>query len=230
MKDREDQIALLTDMLNSSINQHKMKESELERLQKKMRTFKSVAGTEGFKSFNNLGMPDKQNRTENTFLPKGLKSSIRPEAGYPFASTNRADTVSNEGGLPSVKGAKNYGSEISSKHFEDVSQKSTSQISLAISQKRGDKIVQENRKKLEQMKGEPRKSTRVSNIEPLRGSSGINLNAIQTESQEEMYQQETYQQEMTEQMQDEEYQDPGENNGESDFEEGQPDDYELNEY
>ena len=212
-------------MLNSSINQNKMKESELERLQKKMRTFKSVVGTDGFKSFNNLGINDKQNRTENTFLPKGLKSSIRPEAGYPFSSSNRVETVSNEGGLPSVKGAKNYGDDLSSKHFEDISQKSQSQISLAISQKRGDKIIQENKRKLEQMKDEPRKSTRMTNIDPLRGNEGVNINVIETEPQEVFYEQE-----MDEQMQEKVYQDQPVKNGESDFEEGQPDDYDLNEY
>lgn len=222
-----------------------MKDNDLERLHKKMRTFKSVAGTEGFRSFNNMAAHDKQNRTENTFLPKGLKSSIRPEAGYPFASSNRGDTTSNEGGLPSVKGAKNYYESSSSKQYEDVSQKSTSQISLAISQKRGDKIVQENRRKLEQMKAEPRKSTHTVDYDSIK-SGGVKLNPMQTESQEELYQQELiqqamlqqqmldqemYQQEVTHRLQeDEEYQNPGENNADSDFEEGQPDDYELNEY
>lgn len=96
---------------------------------------------------NKLPPRDKHNKTENAFLPNSLKGAVRAEAGFPISSKSGHGSFTNNQGLPSIKGAHLYTDDsVSNKYYEDMSQKSMSQNSLAISQRRGEKIVSEHRK------------------------------------------------------------------------------------
>jgi hypothetical protein len=121
-------------MLNSSVHENKMKEREIDRLQKKLRSIQG-GSVNPFSSMTKIKPTEKQNRTENTFLPESLRGAVRAEASFPYSSKSGRGGFSNESGLPSVKGAYSPYDERFSKEYDNASQKSQSQASLAISQK-----------------------------------------------------------------------------------------------
>lgn len=221
LKDRNDQITLLHDMLRSSMHENQMKDKDLERLEKKLRTFQG--NPSGFKSLGKLKNIDKQNRTENTFLPASLRGAVKAEASFPYSTKSGKDSYSNHGAFPNVRGANQYDDKYS-QGYEDISLRSNSQVSLAISQKRGDKIIAQNRKKLEQLKETPRmyNETRVTSIEPVKGDDNMFNLKIQEEdaSLEEGTMQ--FKPPQPDFIDPRELDDP-------DFEEGDSDDYNLNE-
>lgn len=227
LKDRNDQINLLTDMLNSSIHENKMKEREIDRLQKKL---KSVQGGSGnpFNSMAKIKPSEKQNRTENTFLPESLRGAVRAEASFPHSSKSGKGGITNERGFPSVKGAYSPYDDRFSREYDNGSQKSQSQVSLAISQKRGEKIVQESRKKMEQY-AEPKrklKETKVTKVEQIPGEEDLVNLRIQEEDpnlEEGTLKFNKMPYEDSSQMM------PDIVDEDSGFEEGQPNDYDLNE-
>lgn len=229
LKDRDDQISLLNDMLNSSLHENKMKDQEIDRLQKKLRTFQGGSSSSVFKSLGKLRGTDKHNRTENTFLPASLKSNVKHEASFPLSSKSGHGAYSQEGAFPSVKGAQVYTDDKLSRDYDNTSQRSQSQISLAISQKRGEKIVQQNRKKLEQMKNttKPLKGTRVTSIEPVKGSKDMVNLKIQEE--DATLEEGTMQFNPPKHYVNLRQVDVDDYEEESGYEEGHPDDYELNE-
>lgn len=221
LKDRSDQIQLLSDMLNSSVHENKMKDNEIDRLQGKLRRMQG-GSTNAFKSISRPPIYDKQNRTENTFLPESLRGAVRAEANFPFSNKSGLSPHSNKSGLPSVKGASTHGDNYM-KDYDDVSQRSQSQVSLAISQKRGSKIVKDSRKKMEQYK-EPEKKARVTNVEQYQGEKdGLNL---KIEEEDPTLEEGTMRFNM---RQHQKRVPTNHDDEESGFEEGSPDDYNLNE-
>lgn len=176
LKDREDQLTLLQDMLRSSAHESQMKDNEIERLQKRLKKLGTTSkGT--FKTSNKLKPINKQNKTDNAFLPASLKGSVKAEAGFP-GSYKGSGSFSNQRALPSVKGAHQYTDDRTSHDYDDVSQKSQSQLSLAISQKRGERIVNESRRKVNEMEGEEANMFygRVDSIQPSkRGEEIVNV-------------------------------------------------------
>ena len=225
LKDRNDQISLLSDMLNSSVHENKMKEKEIDRLTKKLRSIQGGSGNP-FNSMAKIKPTEKQNRTDNTFLPESLRGAVRAEASFPYSSKSGKGAITNESGFPSVKGAYSPYDDRFSREYDNASQKS--QVSLAISQKRGEKIVQESRKKMEQY-GEPKrklKEPKVTKVENVPGEEDLVNLRIQEEDPtlgEGTLKFKGMPYEDADQMQ------PGMEDEDSGFEEGHPDDYNLNE-
>lgn len=94
----------------------------------------SKGGGSIFKSSSQFSGKIKHNRTENTFLPGSLKGAVRAEVGFPMPSKSGHSSLINKAQLPALKGARAY-TEKMSQEYDFDSQKSQSQVSLAISQK-----------------------------------------------------------------------------------------------
>ena len=187
-----------------------------------MKLLERGQATQGFKSISQLKYKqNKTNRTEKAFLPESLRGAVRAEAGFPISSISGNDSQNMK--FPSIKGMRTYGDEYGQSN-DDASLRSQSQISLAISQKRGDRIVKQNMKQLEQLQQTPRLSNemRVTSIEPTEEGM-LNLKIQEDESVEQNtmnFGQPEEDIEFARNMGD-----PGDDSG---FEEGDPDDYNLN--
>jgi hypothetical protein len=222
LKERDDQVSLLKDMLRSSAHESQMKDKDITRLQKKLRILGSKS-RDIFKGATRLAPLTQQNKTENAFLPGSLKGSVRTEAGFPNSYiSGGGSSFSNPGGLPSVRGAYQYTDEKTSRN-DDGSRRSQSQISAVTPKKRVEKIVEKNRRKLDQNKNVPENMyyERVTAIEPVRQSEEI----INVQIREEDSNLEEGTMRIVSDHQKPIIPDAYENENDSEFEEGYPDDY-----
>lgn len=204
------------------------------RLRKKLKVLEGgPASSYAFKSIKGMSTnQDYQNRTEHSFLPQSLKSkSERSKMGYQASlKSNAKSSVDNFGGFPSVKGATSTHDEYGYDVNKDPSERTVSQMS--VSQKRGEQVLAKNRKQMDELKKiNPMmgKALPVASIEPLKDDDAT-LNVKLSEGPQP-FEDDSFNVKPPEFADEDAVQaNVGDDlEGDSNFEEGGPDDYNLNE-